>query len=313
MHVLHVSPGVVVNFIETPSSSSRNRNRSWPAPRVEYKSNPKNSHSHSSGDSRDSFWKLPHSPHHGSYELVNDRKSLSSLSGYEQFTHRDSHSSPTTHHYIPDETFPDLHFQEPYYPKSHHTEPHYPESHYPVESYDSPRHVPSPIDIPLHSHPSDHPDYSLQSPSIPESDLTRFNNGHSDQAYYMDLHHSADSIDGSIHIPPSPRSRRLSFDFPSPTKPPSPTNSNTRSVRFKEDPVLPSPPERRKGWWNRRGDQLWDNDGAYAAASERYPSDLRNYPEAGTGWMNEAGVQIDMKHRLVRKKPLRSALKKSSL
>lgn len=327
MHVLRVQPGVVVNFIETPSSSSRKRNRSWTAPRVvEYKSSPKDSHSYSKGDIKDSsFWAIPHS--HG--EPVNDRKWLNSSMGFGHSAHGDPDSSPTTHHYIPDEPFPDLHYeepryQEPYYSRTnhidphltetHHMEPHYPESHYPVDSCDSPLHVPSPVDIPLHSHPSDHADYSLQSPSIPDSDMTRFNHGHSDQIYYMDHRQSPDTTD---HVPSSPRGRRHSFDFPIPAKQPSSlsSSSNSRTVRFREDPVLPSPPERRRGWWNRRGDQLWDNDGAYAAAPERdkYPSDLRNYPEAGVGWMNEAGVQIDMKHRLVQRKPLRSALKKSSL
>ncbi|KAF8588201.1 hypothetical protein K439DRAFT_1336108 [Ramaria rubella] len=121
-------------------------------------------------------------------------------------------------------------------------------------------------------------------------------------------------IDIPMHTPPSPRARRRSFDFSS--KPPSPiTSSNTRSVRFRDNPVERSPAPRRKGWFNRKGDQLWDNEGAYAPAPEhdQYPYDLQGYPEAGTGWMNEEGVQIDMKRRLVRKKPLRSALKKPSL
>ena len=323
MHVLRVQPGVVVNFIESPSSSSRNRHRSWTAPRVvEYKSS---SHSHASSDPKDPLWTTSRSFHHTSPRLVDDGKPLNSLGKFEQSTPlRDSRSSPTTHHFIPDEQFPEY-FQEPYYQEpyyaepyhmgphvseKHHMEPHYPESHYPVECHDSPRHIPSPIDIPIHSHTSDHPDYS---PSI--SDMARSNHGDSSQLYDFDTYHSPGSLDDPIHISPSPRSRRHSFDSPYFEKPPSPMNSNTRTVRFKDNPVSPSPPERRKGWWNRRGDQLWDNDGSYVPAPEhhQYPSDLRNYPDAGTGWMNEDGVQIDMKRRLVRKKPLRSALKKSTL
>jgi len=85
-------------------------------------------------------------------------------------------------------------------------------------------------------------------------------------------------------------------------------------VRFNDDPVVPPPirVERRKGWWNKRGDQLWDNDGTYMPAhdDETYPSDLQDHPEPGTGWMNEEGMKIDMKLRIVRKKA-RPALKKA--
>jgi hypothetical protein len=40
------------------------------------------------------------------------------------------------------------------------------------------------------------------------------------------------------------------------------------------------PPKRRKGWFNRRGDQLWTNDGRYRPPqkSEEYPEDLAEYP-----------------------------------
>jgi len=48
-----------------------------------------------------------------------------------------------------------------------------------------------------------------------------------------------------------------------------------------------------------------------ARPGDRYPRDLECYPEEGTGWMNEEGVRIDMRHRVVPKAPLRSALKKS--
>ncbi|KAI0646664.1 hypothetical protein C8Q79DRAFT_1010253 [Trametes meyenii] len=90
--------------------------------------------------------------------------------------------------------------------------------------------------------------------------------------------------------------------------------SAKRSVRWNENLVCPSPvpPEnRRKGWFNRRGDQLWTNDGQYRLPEQgqEYPPDLALYPEPNTGWMNEEGTRIDMQHRLVPKPPLRSALK----
>lgn len=91
-----------------------------------------------------------------------------------------------------------------------------------------------------------------------------------------------------------------------------------RSVRWNENLVCPSPiwpSQRRKGWFNRRGDQLWTNEGAYkpAPSSEDFPPDLADYPEYGQGWMNEEGVRIDMGHRLIPKTPLRSALKQSRI
>ncbi|TFY69795.1 hypothetical protein EVG20_g3010 [Dentipellis fragilis] len=87
-------------------------------------------------------------------------------------------------------------------------------------------------------------------------------------------------------------------------------------VRWNENLICPSPipqHERRKGWFNRRGDQLWTNEGAFRPPSpgQEYPLDLQHYPEPGTGWMSEDGVRIDMQHRLVPKAPLRSALKRS--
>ncbi|KAF8217457.1 hypothetical protein K438DRAFT_1557342 [Mycena galopus ATCC 62051] len=87
-----------------------------------------------------------------------------------------------------------------------------------------------------------------------------------------------------------------------------------RNVRWNENLVCPSPifaDQRRKGWFNRRGDQLWTNDGAYKPAppDQEFPPDLRDYPSSGSGWMNEDGVRIDMGHRLIPKVPLRSALK----
>jgi hypothetical protein len=201
MHVLRVQPGVVVNFIEAPSSSSRNRNRLWTAPRiVEYTSSRKHSHSYASEDSRDPSWTMNHSPYPRSLDLVDDRNPLSAAEGYEQPPPpRDQHRSPTTHHFIPGERFPEPLFHgslyrnppyhkppyyepqqmEPLYSEPHqmepcHPEPHHMQLHYPIESHDSPRHVPSPIDIPVHLRTFDHSYYSLRSPSIADSDSTRF-------------------------------------------------------------------------------------------------------------------------------------------
>nr|GAT48612.1 predicted protein [Mycena chlorophos] len=88
----------------------------------------------------------------------------------------------------------------------------------------------------------------------------------------------------------------------------------SRNVRWTENLICPSPifaNQRRKGWFNRRGDQLWTNDGAFkpCAKGQEFPTDLRDYPEYGEGWMNEDGTRIDMGHRLIPKVPLRSALK----
>ncbi|EIN09097.1 hypothetical protein PUNSTDRAFT_126220 [Punctularia strigosozonata HHB-11173 SS5] len=87
-----------------------------------------------------------------------------------------------------------------------------------------------------------------------------------------------------------------------------------RSVRWKEELICPSPllHQRRKGWWNKRGDQLWTNDGGYRGPlpGEEYPLDLAEYPDVGEGWMNEDGMRIDMSHRLIPKLPARSALKR---
>lgn len=88
-------------------------------------------------------------------------------------------------------------------------------------------------------------------------------------------------------------------------------------VRFNDENLIcPSPipmHERRRGWHNRRGDQLWTNKGDYKPAppGQGYPPDLASYPDYGEGWMNEEGMRIDMQHRLIPKPPLRSALKRS--
>ncbi|TBU52773.1 hypothetical protein BD310DRAFT_981600 [Dichomitus squalens] len=91
-----------------------------------------------------------------------------------------------------------------------------------------------------------------------------------------------------------------------------------RNVRWNDNLVCPSPvplEQRRKGWFNRRGDQLWTNDGQYKvpAQGQEFPPDLALYPEPNTGWMNEEGVRIDMQHRLIPKQPLRPALKRRTL
>ncbi|KAI0259706.1 hypothetical protein BC834DRAFT_798100, partial [Gloeopeniophorella convolvens] len=88
-------------------------------------------------------------------------------------------------------------------------------------------------------------------------------------------------------------------------------------VRFDDENLIcPSPipmHERRRGWHNRRGDQLWTNKGDYKPVPKglEYPPDLAGYPDYGEGWMNEEGVRIDMQHRLIPKAPLRSALKRT--
>ncbi|KIY65537.1 hypothetical protein CYLTODRAFT_492235 [Cylindrobasidium torrendii FP15055 ss-10] len=89
-----------------------------------------------------------------------------------------------------------------------------------------------------------------------------------------------------------------------------------KSLRWNDNLICPSPifaDQRRKGWFNRRGDQLWTNGGSYKTPEPglEYPPDLDEYPEPGEGWMNEECVRIDMLHRLVPKVPKRSALKAS--
>ncbi|KAI0062779.1 hypothetical protein BV25DRAFT_1825320 [Artomyces pyxidatus] len=89
-------------------------------------------------------------------------------------------------------------------------------------------------------------------------------------------------------------------------------------VRWDENLICPSPipfHERRKGWFNKRGDQLWTNQGIYKSApqGQEYPPDLAHYPDFGVGWMNEECVRIDMQHRMIPKAPLRSALKRTSV
>ncbi|KAI6158103.1 hypothetical protein BKA82DRAFT_4066754 [Pisolithus tinctorius] len=90
-----------------------------------------------------------------------------------------------------------------------------------------------------------------------------------------------------------------------------------RSVRWCENLICPSPvlpSQRRKGWFNRRGDQLWRNDGSYRPPppGEAYPPDLDDYPEPNEGWQNEEGVRIDLSRRLIPKVPLRGVLKQTN-
>ncbi|KIJ63087.1 hypothetical protein HYDPIDRAFT_188641 [Hydnomerulius pinastri MD-312] len=103
--------------------------------------------------------------------------------------------------------------------------------------------------------------------------------------------------------------------------PPRPQRSNTmpppRSVRWCENLVCPSPilpSQRRKGWFNRRGDQLWRNDGSYKppAPGEEYPIDLDDYPEPTEGWQNEEGTRIDLGRRLIPKALPRGVLKRTN-
>lgn len=133
----------------------------------------------------------------------------------------------------------------------------------------------------------------------------------------------------SISAPPLPV-RRATDPLPMPNPPP-PVSARRLSesaprgqgllvstrVRFDDENLIcPSPiprDERRQGFYNRRGDQLWTNKGDYKPAppGQEYPPDLGCYPDYGEGWMNEEGVRIDMQHRLIPKAPLRSALKRS--
>jgi len=85
-----------------------------------------------------------------------------------------------------------------------------------------------------------------------------------------------------------------------------------RCVRWKDGLVCDSPIPRRKGWFNRKGDQLWTNDGLYkpAESGQEYPEDLADYPDPSVGWMNEVGMMIDLQHRMIPKTPARSALKR---
>ncbi|KAF8156588.1 hypothetical protein B0H34DRAFT_467465 [Crassisporium funariophilum] len=131
--------------------------------------------------------------------------------------------------------------------------------------------------------------------------------------------HAGSDMPHAFPFPPEPQ-RRYSDGDQSLSSRPSDTGRGSvplgRSVRWNDNLICPSPifaDQRRKGWFNRRGDQLWTNDGAYKppAEGQEYPPDLEDYPDHGDGWMNEENIRIDLGHRLVPKPPLRSALKQA--
>ncbi|KAF8067490.1 hypothetical protein FPV67DRAFT_1416556 [Lyophyllum atratum] len=132
-----------------------------------------------------------------------------------------------------------------------------------------------------------------------------------------EAHNTSGASTSALQVEPHPQRRYSDGDQIDPSNAP---EGNTlalfRTVRWNDDLVCPSPifaHQRRKGWYNRRGDQLWTNDGAYkpSPVGQEYPPDLDGYPEHGEGWMNEESVRIDMGHRLIPKAPLKSALKQS--
>jgi len=275
-HVYRVRPNVLVNFVDPRPS----RGQGWFPPPVEYRSS-RAKHSEYEGDPS---WKTTHSPHPRTMPLYGDEAHFDGFASMVDPYHPDAHlfqSSPSEEFYDADSFFEDA----------------------------SSQHVSSSFDSPTSSSP--------QSPERPASISSSNSEPTFYQGYPVDLYDGRRSP--SLMEPPGrpdlpPRSRRMSFDS-SGRSSTSSHGHGVRMVRFNENPVLPDPPARRQGWFNRRGDQLWNNNGAFRPASESnvYPPDLRNYPEPGMGWMNEEGTQIDMKRRLVRKKPLRSALKKTSL
>ncbi|KAF9460287.1 hypothetical protein BDZ94DRAFT_1266489 [Collybia nuda] len=131
--------------------------------------------------------------------------------------------------------------------------------------------------------------------------------------------HMSQSVPDRSFRTPAPNEPHRRFSDGDQTAPPFASGSAlvlSRNVRWNENLVCPSPifaSQRRKGWYNRRGDQLWTNEGSYKPLpqDQQYPPDLDGYPEFGEGWMNEEGVRIDMQHRLIPKQPLRSALKQT--
>ncbi|KAH0834714.1 hypothetical protein J3R83DRAFT_10262 [Lanmaoa asiatica] len=129
------------------------------------------------------------------------------------------------------------------------------------------------------------------------------------------------TIDITAEPPYRQSNRRNSDGDQGQIMPPRPRRASTvpppRSVRWCEELVCPSPilpSQRRKGWFNRRGDQLWRNDGSYKppAPGEDYPEDLDDYPEPSEGWQNEDGVRIDLNRRLIPKAAPRSVLKRTN-
>ncbi|KAF8631099.1 hypothetical protein AX17_005144 [Amanita inopinata Kibby_2008] len=148
---------------------------------------------------------------------------------------------------------------------------------------------------------SAHPAYPIRPPTAPPEPHRRYSDGDvPQQAQPFPAMPSINIAEGRTP-PPSAGGRR---------------STPLRTVRWNDNLICPSPilaAQRRKGWFNRRGDQLWRNDGSYrpAPAGQEYPPDLDDYPEYGHGWMNEEGIRIDMGHRLIPRLPLRSALKQS--
>lgn len=312
VHVLHVEPGVVLNFVEGPST----RHRAWPPPIPDHKPN------------RNGRYFQGHDP------FINHQRGFPSgppppppplllRSNFEgrplplpppEFKNG-LPPSPRSPRFAVDENHPDAYFSRPYHPQPYYEDedplaPPRPSLHVaePVflNARDSPQHVPSPLDIPVIPNSPEISDGSFHTPSLSSSDSSF--NRHAGGSRYFDASRSPASLDSPVSLPASPRIRRCS-DFSDVVLTP-----NARTVRFHDNPVLPDPPLRRKGWFNRRGDQLWDNEGSYVPAPEReqYPADLQNYPEPGKGWMNEEGTVIDMGRRLIRKK-LRPVLKKTSI
>lgn len=153
-----------------------------------------------------------------------------------------------------------------------------------------------------------------------------------DQYYYQD---SAGHVIHPIPIvysgtPPASSPFDRPHNTPSPTGSVSSTGSfssrsvssslSGRSVHWDDERLVCDTPQSRtpppRGFWNRRGDRLWSNNGMYKAARPgcEYPPHLAHYPDYGEGWMNEEGVCIDMNHRRVVKfckPPPKSALKKT--
>ncbi|KAF8886804.1 hypothetical protein BD779DRAFT_607898 [Infundibulicybe gibba] len=86
----------------------------------------------------------------------------------------------------------------------------------------------------------------------------------------------------SHSTPPIEPQRRYSDGDQMPTH----RHPMARTVRWHDNLICPSPifpSQRRKGWFNRRGDQLWTNDGAYRPSplGHEYPIDLDDYRSTG--------------------------------
>ncbi|KAL1742467.1 hypothetical protein HDZ31DRAFT_43183 [Schizophyllum fasciatum] len=159
-----------------------------------------------------------------------------------------------------------------------------------------------------HSHPA--PIYPPEPAHAPPAEYRESRQRNSRRFSDTDAPAPRSSSPDPLPVPPPSNRRRHSDGEQTPT-------DGFRGVKWREGLVLPSPiltRDRRRGWYNRKGDQLWTNEGAYRPVlpGEEYPPDLDGYPDAGEGWMNEEGKRIDMQHRLVPKPPLRSVLKTNS-